>query len=233
MTDHHGVAEQPTDGPVLLGGVGRWTDPWHPFDATNRALVDIGREAGVLLTQAEDVDAALASFASGPLPSLVVVNVGLPRDDRPVPLSWAEAGYGRLLASDVPVFAVHVSSTSFAGDERWERVLGGVWVRGTTMHPPSGPCTVQVVDDGHPVTDGLSDFALDDERYAYQRVAPDVRVLVDHEHDGIRHPLVWVHDRPGGGTTVYDGLGHGSASFAAPAHRALVAQALRFLAGAP
>ncbi|MDR6171888.1 ThuA domain-containing protein [Curtobacterium sp. SORGH_AS_0776] len=214
---------------VLLGGVGRWTDPWHPFDETTAALTAIAAQVGIGLSSSSDVDRTLESFGVGPLPSLVVVDLGLPRDGLPVPLPAAEPGFRRLLASRVPMLVVHVSSTSFAGDDDWERALGGVWVRGTTMHPPSGPCTVHVVDDQHPVTAGIGDFSLDDERYSHQRVSAAVRVLVDHEHDGVRHPLVWVHERPGGGVTVYDGLGHAGASFASPDHRRLVAQALGFL----
>jgi uncharacterized protein len=214
---------------VLLGGVGRWTDPWHPFAETTAALTAIAAEAGIALSSSPDVDRTLESFRDGPLPSLVVVDLGLPRDGLPVPLPAADPGFRRMLGSRVPMLAVHVSSTSFAGDDDWERALGGVWVRGRTMHPSAGPCTVHVVDDQHPVTAGLDDFSLDDERYSHQRVSSEVRVLVDHEHDGLRHPLVWVHDRPGGGVTVYDGLGHSGASFASPEHRRLVAQALRFL----
>uniref|UniRef100_A0A942T0W6 ThuA domain-containing protein n=1 Tax=Neobacillus citreus TaxID=2833578 RepID=A0A942T0W6_9BACI len=215
---------------LLLGATGRWTDPWHPFTETTDALAAVLDRAGLDVARPDDVDAAFEQLADGPLPTLAVVNVGLPRDGRPVPLTpRADAGLRRLLASPVPLLALHVSSTSFAGDEDWERALGGVWVRGTTMHPPSGPCTVSVVDADHPVTAGLADFTLDDERYSYQRVSPSVRVLVDHEYEGVRHPLVWVHERPGGGTTVYDGLGHAAASFASPEHRRLLAQAVAFL----
>jgi uncharacterized protein len=217
--------------PVLLQGAGRWSDPWHPFAETAEALAAIAAEAGIDLRRATDVDGELEALAAGPLPSLVVVDVGLPRDDRPVPLTpEGDAGFRRLLRSDVPILAVHVSSTSFADDPDWEAALGGVWVRGTTMHPPSGPAAVRVVDDTHPVTNGLRDFVLHDERYTHMRVSPDVRVLLDHEHEGERHPLCWVHERPGGGVTVYDALGHDARSYASPEHAALLRRALRWLA---
>ncbi|MBF4604372.1 ThuA domain-containing protein [Curtobacterium sp. VKM Ac-2884] len=215
---------------VLLGGSGRWTDPWHPFPETNAAVTALAASAGVALEQPEDVDTALAAFATGRLPSLVVVDVGLPRDDRPVPLTEARAGFHRLLASDVPLLVLHVAATSFADDPLWERALGGVWERGTTMHPPFGPAAVRVVDDAHPITAGLPDFTLEDERYTHLRVSPSVRVLLDHEHEGERHPLAWVHERPGCGTTVYDALGHSAASFASPEHRAFLTRAVTFLA---
>ncbi|MEU6841170.1 ThuA domain-containing protein [Streptomyces sp. NPDC046716] len=220
---HHGL---------LLGGVGRYTDPWHPFAETNTGLTDVAREAGVVLEPAGDIDAALASFAEGALPDLVVVNIGLPRDGRPVPDgAGAAAGLARLLGSVVPVLAVHSSATCFPDDEVWEAGLGGTWVRGTSMHPPYGRAHVLVTDADHPVTAGLDDFALDDERYTHLRHGPGVRVLLAHEHEGGRHPLLWVHTRPGGGLTVYDALGHDGRSYASGAHRTVLRRALGALLG--
>lgn len=218
--------------PLLLRGDGRWADPWHPFDETAAALAAIAAEAGLAVRVSGDVDGELAALAAGELPPLVVVDVGLPRDGLPVPLPAAVAGFRRLLRSTVPILAVHVSSTSFADDLDWEAALGGVWVRGTTMHPPSGPAEVRVVDDTHPATNGLRDFVLHDERYTRMRISPDVRVLLDHEHEGSRHPLCWVHRRPGGGITVTDLLGHDARSYGSPPHRELLRRAFAFLTAA-
>ncbi|MFJ4716487.1 ThuA domain-containing protein [Streptomyces sp. NPDC088785] len=217
---------------LLLGGVGRYTDPWHPFADTNRALRGVAREAGVALEQAADVDAALASLAAGALPELVVVNLGQPGDGGPVPGGApAAAGLARLLGSTVPVLAVHSSATCFPDDAVWESGLGGTWVRGTTMHPPYGRAHVLVTDAGHPVTAGLDAFDLDDERYTHLRHDPGVRVLLAHEHEGRRHPLLWVHTRSGGGRTVYDALGHDGRSYACGAHRGVLRRALASLLG--
>ncbi|MBO1334567.1 ThuA domain-containing protein [Streptomyces sp. VRA16 Mangrove soil] len=212
---------------LLLGGVGRYTDPWHPFPVTNAALVSVAREAGVDLTAATDIDAALADLADGPLPELVVMNLGLPQDDAPVPAGpRPAAGLARLLESRTPVLAVHASTTCFPGDATWEALLGGTWVRDTTTHPPYGRAHVLVTDPGHPLTTGLTDFDLDDERYTDLRVSPKVRVLLTHEHEGGRHPLLWVHTRPGGGTTVYDALGHDGRSYESEEHRLVLRRAV-------
>ncbi|MYW63015.1 ThuA domain-containing protein [Streptomyces sp. SID8379] len=217
---------------LLLGGVGRYTDPWHPFPDTNAGLLSVARDAGVALEPAADIDAALASLADGPLPGLVVVNIGLPRDGDPVPAGpRAEAGLARLLDSGTPVLAVHSSATCFPDDEVWESTLGGTWVRGTSMHPPYGRAHVLVTDPGHAVTAGLDAFELDDERYTDLRYSPKVRVLLAHEHEGRQHPLLWVHTRPGGGTTVYDALGHDSRSYASETHRTVLRRALDTLLG--
>ncbi|MFE6894011.1 ThuA domain-containing protein [Streptomyces sp. NPDC057694] len=217
---------------VLLGGVGRYTDPWHPFADTNRGLADVAREVGVVLEPVADIDAALASFAAGALPDLVVVNIGLPRDGDPVPANArAAAGLARLLESATPVLAVHSSATCFPDDEVWESGLGGTWVRGTSMHPPYGRARVLVTDAGHPISAGVDDFEVDDERDTHLRRSPDVRVLLAHEHEGGRHPLMWVHTRPGGGITVFDALGHDGRSYASATHRALLRRALGTLLG--
>ncbi|MER5946746.1 ThuA domain-containing protein [Streptomyces sp. NPDC001904] len=219
---------------LLLGGVGRYTDPWHPFADTNAALTDAAGEAGVVLEPATDIDAALASLAAGALPDLVVVNIGLPGDGAPVPAdARGAAGLARLVKSDVPVLAVHSSATCFPDDEVWESLLGGIWVHGTSMHPPYGRARVLVTDAGHPVTAGLDSFELDDERYTHLRHDPRVRVLLAHEHEGGRHPLLWVHTRPGGGTTVYDALGHDGRSYASEAHRTVLRRALGTLLDRP
>ncbi|WP_353940858.1 ThuA domain-containing protein [Streptomyces sp. HUAS MG91] len=225
------VRAAPRSG-LLLGGVGRYTDPWHPFADTDQGLTDVAREAGVVLEPATDIDAALASFAVGALPALVVVNIGLPQDGGPVPAdARAAAGLARLLASRTPVLAVHSSATCFPDDAVWEAGLGGIWVHGTSMHPPYGRAHVLVADAGHPVTAGVDDFDLDDERYTHLRHGPGVRVLLAHEHEGGRHPLMWVHTRPGGGVTVYDALGHDGRSYASGAHRTVLRRALGTLLG--
>ncbi|MZD10706.1 ThuA domain-containing protein [Streptomyces sp. SID5785] len=215
---------------LLLGGGGRYADPWHPFAETDAALVDVAREAGVVLDPLTDVDAALRGFAEGALPDLVVVNLGQPRDGGPAPSdAVAAAGLARLLAGPTPVLAVHSSTTCFPGDAVWEAGLGGTWVQGRTMHPPFGRADVLVADDAHPVTAGVGDFALDDERYTFLRHTPAARVLLAHEHEGRRHPLLWVHTRRGGGLTVYDALGHDARSYASAAHRTVLRRSLDLL----
>ena len=49
---------------LLLSGVGRYADPWHPFAATSAALAGLLGEAGFSVELAEDVDAALAGMAA-------------------------------------------------------------------------------------------------------------------------------------------------------------------------
>ncbi len=89
---------------------------------------------------------------------------------------------------------------------------------------------IEVDTDAHPVVNGIVDFEVHDERYSWLRVAPQVRGLAWHEHDGVRHPLLWTHHY-GGALVVYDALGHDERSYQSAARRSLVSRAARWLVG--
>lgn len=226
---------------LLLSGVGRYADPWHPFAATSAALAGLLGEAGFSVELAEDVDAALAGMAApgpaapgGPadagLPDLLVVNIGLPRDDRPSPGNpEAAAGLRRWLTDGRPLLVSHVSSTSFLDSPAWAEALGGRWIRGTSMHPDYGPATIHVVPESGALVEGIEDFALLDERYSYLQTAPTITVHATHTHEDREHPVMWSQDRLPG-RTFYDALGHDAASFQSPEHREILLRAITWLA---
>ena len=86
------------------------------------------------------------------------------------------------------------------------------------MHPPQGDADIRILPVDHPVTRGLDDFVLVDERYSYLRVSPDAEVLATHVHDDLEHPVVWAHQRQTS-RVVYDGLGHDAQSYDCEDHR--------------
>ncbi|MEW9871512.1 ThuA domain-containing protein [Arthrobacter sp. HS15c] len=216
---------------LLLSGTGRYADPWHPFAETSGALAGLVREAGFDVDTADDVDAALAGLASDAgRPDLLVVNVGLPRDDRPSPATpEASAGLRHWLADGRPLLVSHVSSTSFVDAPEWETGLGGRWIRGTSMHPEYGPAAIRVLPESGALVEGIEDFELPDERYSYLRTVPGITVHAAHTHEGSEHPVMWSLDRRPG-RTFYDALGHDAASYDSPEHRELLLRAIAWLA---
>jgi hypothetical protein len=231
---------------LLLSGTGRYADPWHPFAETSGALAGLLREVGFGVEMADDVDAALAGLAAqggtapgrpahgGPagtgLPDLLVVNVGLPRDDLPSPgTPDASAGLRHWLADGRPMLVSHVSSTSFSDSPEWAEALGGRWIRGTSMHPDYGPAAIHVHPETGPLVEGITDFKLLDERYSYLETAPAITVHATHTHEGLEHPVMWSLDRRPG-RTFYDALGHDAASFQSPEHREILLRAIAWLA---
>lgn len=222
---------------LLLSGAGRYSDPWHPFAQTSARVAEVLTDSGLDVTVSEDVDWALARLGAD-APDLLVVNIGAadgplaagvpetPQD--PARDAAARDGLLAHLSASRPLLALHVSATSLGFVPEWESVLGGIWVRGTTMHPDYGHARIHVETDAHPIVAGVGDFDTDDERYSWMRVDPAVRALAWQEHDGVHHPLLWTHAFEGT-PVVYDALGHDAASYDSAGARELVARSARWL----
>jgi type 1 glutamine amidotransferase len=211
---------------VLLSGSGPYADNWHRFPETSARLAGIIEGLGYTVRVTENVEAGLAD--PGPC-RMLVVNIGNPSDPRPPELiDAARAGIEAHLSAGGAILGVHSSAISLTTMPQWPAILGGRWVHGPSMHPPQSESTITLTPADHPITKGLTDFVIFDERYSYLEIQPDVTVLCEHTYDGLRHPLVWTRqaDRS---RVVYDGLGHDSASYDCQAHVELIRRAVRWL----
>ena len=148
-------------------------------------------------------------------------------------ITSAALGAGRVAATmrardGGSIWSHHVSATSFPHMPAWERVIGGRWVGGVSMHPEIGEALIEVPDAGHPITRGLGDFTVWDERYTHLRVSDAIHPLAFHEHEGVRHPVLWTH-RSGPARVVYDALGHDVRSFDSPKRQLILRRSLGWL----
>lgn len=226
---------------LVVSGSGHWADPWHPFATTSRRLAELIGAHGVAVEVRDDVEDALVELggvSSGGI-DLLVLNVGNP--DGPAPdvpavelgeppslpvVEAVLAGVHAHLERGGALLAMHSSSTPLSSFASWSRALGGHWVRGRSDHPPIGPAQIELTGTEHPVSAGLGDFTLVDERYSWLHTEHDITVLAEHHHAGERHPLVWARtDAP----VVYDALGHDERSYDSPDHRRLLDQAVTWL----
>jgi uncharacterized protein len=220
---------------VVLSGTGRFADAWHPFAGTSARLAAILRDQG-FDPEIAGPDERMADLGDA---RLVVVNIGAPSAPDPEQDAAGRRGLLGYLERGGPLLVMHVSSTSLPAVPEWRQVLGGIWVRGTTMHPDYGLARIHLYPDRHPVVATATDFELYDERYSYLDVAPGVVPLATHRHDGIEHPLLWAWsyppDEPSSGArparVIYDALGHDERSYDSPEHREIIAQAARWLVG--
>lgn len=236
---------------LVLSGRGRYEDPWHDMAATSHRVATVLTEAGAgydVAVRGSFPDAArhLAGV------DLLVVNTasGAPDaahdgDDatwapfHDAVAAWADAGR--------PVLALHQAANTFADSPHWERVLGGRWVDGTSMHPDIGEAAFELrhgvrrgvspqdaAAEPHALAGALTGLLTDgrvtafDERYSYLRVSDGVEVLLTQRHDGVDHPVVWVNET-GGLRVVYDALGHDTRSYASPSRRDLLLAEVRWL----
>ena len=153
-------------------------------------------------------------------------------DPSPAPAASID-GLTAALDRGIGVVAMHSAIASLRDYPAWAATIGAIWVPGASMHPPFED-DASIVARDHPLADG--DLTVPDERYSYLQPTAPVDVLAEHEHDGIRHPVIWTAER---GVThtpariAYDGLGHDVRSYASPEHRALLLRLARWAARAP
>ena len=213
---------------LVISGADPYADAWHRFAVTSDRIAGIIEDAGYSVEITEDVEAALRHSVSS---HLLVINIGNPTQPRPdEAIEAVRTGLADHCTAGGALLGMHSSITALPAELDWPGLLGGIWVRGRSMHPPRGPSTILLADSGHPITADLADFTVEDERYSYLRTEPDIRVLYEHDHDGRRHGLVWVWDRADY-RAVYDALGHDAASYNSPGHRALLRRSVRWLFG--
>lgn len=211
---------------LIVSGAGPYADPWHRFAETSGRLAEMITSCGHRVEVSTDVEESLLSLTGR---RLVVINIGNPQAARPESIMAAvQQSLLDHLSAGGGLLGVHVSATSFTTMTRWPEVLGGHWVRGTTMHPPLDRARIRLHPGRPPAAALPTEIELLDERYSYLDVRGDVTVLGDHLFEGRRHPLIWAREH-GRGRVIYDGLGHDARSYDAPEHRALLGRAVHWL----
>ena len=86
---------------------------------------------------------------------------------------------------------------------------------------------VHVADSSHPVTQGVSDFTVNDETYKGYLLDPADRVLLTTDNPKCQKEIGWTLTY-GKARVCYIQMGHGDSIFADPNYRRLVIQAIRW-----
>ena len=219
---------------IIYSGADRYDGKFHDHAATSQRIAEILRDV--------DIDVRIRGFRPRSITAsdlddaaLVILNVahGLPGPDDADDAAWQTAwatidGY---VQRGGPLMLRHLSSAIFAQDAEWKHRIGGVWLPGTSMHPPISDATVTVKTDAHPIVAGMTDFPIYDEMYSYLQTDPAITVLATHTYEGIEHPLAWATEAAGN-RVVYDAIGHGIEAYDAPSAIDLLQREARWLIGA-
>lgn len=226
-----------TTAVALVGG---WA---HPAEQTGPPLAAALAACGVTATVVDDSEHAAAALGAE-RPDLLVVHTCRFQmlDDRYTaeqrrdfaeltPVAWRAAVRAHLSA-ERPLLALHTAPISFDDWPLWPDLGGATWQWDRSNHPPPGPFVVTPVAD-HAVSRGLAPFTVVDELYRFVTPAAGAEVVAHAtDTDGTAHPQVWLH-HVGSARVAYDALGHDERSLGDPAHRALLARLVAWLAGVP
>jgi uncharacterized protein len=147
-------------------------------------------------------------------------NEGFDTDDQREALrKYVQSGGG--------IVGIHIATGTERNWPYFASIMGGRFVR----HPKLQKFTVTVKDSKHPATAGLpKTFEWEDECYLFDRMNPDIKVLLATDPDKIEdpkrteqpgelrnnwYPLSWYHTFDGG-REYYTSLGHKKEHYADP-----------------
>jgi uncharacterized protein len=131
-------------------------------------------------------------------------------------------GLFNAVAAGTGFVGLHGATVSFKGNPSWDAFIGGSFIG----HPAPREYTVSVVDDTHPITEGLDEFTVFDEQYLIDH-DPRVHVLATALHDGIAETVAWTKDWTDG-RIYYLALGHDPDAARNPAFAGLLIRGIRW-----
>ena len=224
--DHALASLDGVDLLVVIAG-----DPWgpsaDPAPAVESPLVE--RSAAGASTP------PVVERSTAGIPPVVERSAAGAETKRPIPPA-SSSGLRDAAQRGIGILALHAAVASLRDYPHWPALTGAIWLPGVSMHPPfEVAAEIRVLP--HPLTDGLIDFTVADERYAHLQFTGDVEVLADHEQDGQRHPLVFTREvaTASDATTrvAVDLLGHDPRSYDSPSHRDLLRRLARWASASP
>lgn len=114
---------------------------------------------------------------------------------------------------------------SFRGNLGYQMMTGGQWI----SHPGGlwPEYSVQILDREHPITQGITDFKLQNTERYWLMVNPGVKVLgtLYFEDFGVNMPYVWTNTW-GKGKVFYAAYGHSYKDFDGPVARELIVRGM-------
>lgn len=208
---------------LLLGGA------WHDFDGFARSLGLLLTKQGWTLEISYDLDRLRGLDQENQ--RLVILYTCFARQGEAGESSSPEgmsetqiAALANWVRNGGALLAAHASTVLGNSSARLGDLLGGVFIE----HPPLGSFTVYPLYERHPITAGLSAFAVQDELY-FEQCRPAVTVHMVAVQDGWVYPQVWSKDE-GQGRVAHIALGHTAAVWDLESYQRLVLQTVDWLA---
>ena len=138
-----------------------------------------------------------------------------PRSGDPKPEMWIQEDQGAAIRDFVNsgngFYALHNCSHISLSSKDYREVMGGAYIG----HPPLRPFRVRATENQHPITQGMSDFMVNDEQHYVDYDKDKKYILLEAENvDGLTYQNLgaksisgWAYDF-GSGRVVFTAVGH-------------------------
>jgi type 1 glutamine amidotransferase len=133
----------------------------------------------------------------------------------PKPVMWITEGQGAAIKEFVNsgngFYALHNCSHISIASKNYREVMGGAYIG----HPPLRPFRVRATGNQHPITQGMSDFVVNDEQHYVEYDKDKKFIVMEAENvDGLTYESLgsksisgWAYDF-GSGRVVFTAVGH-------------------------
>jgi type 1 glutamine amidotransferase len=154
----------------------------------------------------------------------------------PKPQQWLTAEQAQALKEFVNAgngfYSLHNNSHVSLSSKIYREVQGGAYIG----HPALRPFKVRIVNTTHPITQGISDFIVNDEQHYVEYDKDKKYILMESENiDGLTYeklgtksPAGWAYDY-GKGRVVFTAVGHTIHALWNPEHVKLQRRAVQWL----
>jgi uncharacterized protein len=208
--------EKITTNVLLIGDYNN--APWHPLGGVDHRLKEIlGEEFDISTTEDR---AVLQNLNITSYELLICYVDSWKKKLSPVELSGLlsyTAGGGKLLV-------IH-NGISYQENPEFAHLVGARFLG----HPPYQKLSFKMTSAVHPITEGLSDFEMEEELYTFELDKwTDSTVLMECTNGEITEPAAWIHPY-GLGQVLYLAPGHDVNSFNNPEYIKVIKQSVRYL----
>jgi len=216
---------------LLTGGID------HPFEEASTVLRELLNGIGVESVVTTDVDEAVEELATADLFTIYACRWRmLNESQKTTSRDWAyelpeqsAVTIENFVEDGGSLLGLHTASICFDTWYEYKQLLGGVWRRDQSFHPPRGEVEVRPVSDPRRIFGDISPFTLNDEIYHELDIAPDSQVLMQGRvAGGPWQSIGWTRE-VGDGRVFYDALGHDGESLRHPEHARLLQMGVRWL----
>jgi hypothetical protein len=158
------------------------------------------------------------------------------RTGDPKPTMWMTEDQGAAIKDFVTAgngfYALHNCSHISLTSKNYREVMGGAYIG----HPPLRPFRVQASGNQHPITQGMSDFVVNDEQHYVDYDKDKKYILLEAENvDGLTFQTYgtksisgWAYDF-GGGRVVFTAVGHTIHAMWAPQYLEIQKRSVQWL----
>jgi type 1 glutamine amidotransferase len=158
------------------------------------------------------------------------------RTGDPKPTMWMTEDQGAAIKDFVTAgngfYALHNCSHISLTSKNYREVMGGAYIG----HPPLRPFRVQASGNQHPITQGMSDFVVNDEQHYVDYDKDKKYILLEAENvDGLTYENLgtksisgWAYDF-GGGRVVFTAVGHTIHAMWAPQYLEIQKRSVQWL----